>query len=320
MKPDFNFLKWLAYIVVRALARIGDLLSPEAANSAARGIGKALYYLLPGRRRVAMENLTIAFGEGLSKEGKNRIIKASFEHILVSLMEVFRISHVLKQGIEKSFTIRGLDHFEKALARKKGIIFIVSHIGSWEYLSFLFYLTGYPGSVLVKNVRNFYIFDWLNRLRRKTTLGIIHKEEAKPALREILRELSRNHIVAILMDQWAGNEEPWVDFFGRPASTTSIPARIALKTGCALVPGACLRKAPGQYEITLFPEVPVDSGTDDYLTVTRRLNQVIEAQIREHPEQWLWTHKRWKGKKKYPGTQPDGRTGQGPAGKAYAGF
>ena len=258
-----------------------------------------MFYLLPIRRRVALDNLTIAFADTLSKNKKKKIAKQAFEHMAISFMEIFRISKILEGDIKEIFTIKGLEHFEKALERKKGILFVVSHVGAWEYLAFLFYLTGYRCSVPVKEIRNSYIFDWLNAMRQRTTLNVISKLDPRAALKTVFYELAQNNVVALLIDQWAGNNEPWVDFFGKPASTTAMPARLAIKTGCALVPGACIRKSPGKYEITIFPEVPVDADSDDALAVTKRLNQSLEVQVRDNPEQWIWAHKRWKDKKIY---------------------
>ncbi|MDP3920682.1 MAG: lysophospholipid acyltransferase family protein [Candidatus Omnitrophota bacterium] len=294
-----QILWYTSYLFLRVLSGLINLLPAETAEAVARTIGRAIYYLLPGRRCVAMANLTIAFGDRVSVVEKKELTKRAFEHIAVNFMEVFRISRLLEGDVKETFTIKGLEHFDNALARKKGIIFVVSHIGSWEYLAFLFYLTGYPCAVVVKEVRNAYIFKWLNSMRRRATLNVIHKENTRSAIKAILCELSNNRIVAVLIDQWAGNDAPWVDFFGEAASTTAIPARLALKTGCALVPGACIRKASGKYEITIFPELPVSAKTEDLISVTKGLNHLLEKQIRENPEQWIWTHKRWKGKKIY---------------------
>ena len=116
----------------------------------------------------------------------------------------------------------------------------------------------------------------------------------------MLLELKKKKLVAILIDQWAGPEGLIVDFFGTPTSTTSIPARLARKTGAALVPGYCVRKSPGFYKIIIRPEVEVETGAEDFeRAITVQMNQQLEEQIRAYPDQWLWTHRRWK--KVHPG-------------------
>ncbi len=116
--------------------------------------------------------------------------------------------------------------------------------------------------------------------------------------REILTELRQNHLVAIVIDQWAGNEGVWSYFFNAPTSTTSLPARLAKRTGAALIPAYCIRTTSGQYEIRVQPEVTLkDDGNNWTKSMTNQLNYLLEQQIRAFPEQWVWTHKRWKNKK-----------------------
>lgn len=300
IEPGFSRdIAWrISYGFIRLLSWFVNLFPAAAAEHIARFFGRILFSVMGRRRKVALQNLEIAFGREKTVNELRSIAVAAFEHIAVSFMEVFRIDKILRQGVENIFTIKGKEYFDRALARGKGAVFIVSHIGSWEYLAFFFYLTGYKCSVVVKEVRNPYLFKWINEMRGRMTLNVIQKNNPHQALKAMLRELGENNVLAILIDQWAGNDEPWVDFFGKPASTTTMPARIALKTGCALVPGACIRQAPGKYEITIFPEIETDPS-DDSLELTRKLNRQLEAQIRDYAGQWTWTHKRWKGPKNY---------------------
>jgi KDO2-lipid IV(A) lauroyltransferase len=131
-------------------------------------------------------------------------------------------------------------------------------------------------------------------MRRVMTVVPVGKDNS---IRTILQELKRGHGVAILIDQWAGDEGLWIDFFNVGTSTTSIPARLAERTDCALVPAYCLRKEPGYYEIHLEEPIEWDTSRTDWENhITVKLNEALEKQIREHPEQWLWGHRRWKEK------------------------
>ena len=92
----------------------------------------------------------------------------------------------------------------------------------------------------------------------------------------------------------------WIDFFGKPTSTTSVPARLALRTGAALIPAYCLREASGQYRICIKPEVPIEGGPQDAeKATTSQLNRLLEKEFLEHPEQWIWNHRRWKDYSRY---------------------
>ncbi len=112
--------------------------------------------------------------------------------------------------------------------------------------------------------------------------------------------LKKNQLVAITIDQWAGNKGLWIDFFGRPPSTISILAHLAEKTRCAMVPAFCIHRGNGFYEIHIKPEMFLNEKKKNNVeNTTRELNHLLEQEILENPHQWLWTHKRWKAKKNY---------------------
>ena len=115
--------------------------------------------------------------------------------------------------------------------------------------------------------------------------------------KKIFSELKANHLVAIVIDQWAGADGLWTDFFGVPASTTSLPARLAERTGSAIVPAYCIRTGCGEYEIHIGPEASVKESANDWTReMTKELNHILEEQICAFPGQWMWTHRRWKNK------------------------
>lgn len=148
--------------------------------------------------------------------------------------------------------------------------------------------------MVVKTIRNPYLDRHLNAMRQMTTLKPIEK---KGSTRTVIQELRSNRGAALLIDQWAGPEGIWQPFFGHNTSTTSVPARLAKKTGCALVPAYCLRGKNHQFEIQIHPAVPQEQvGQLDETTLTHQLNALLEAQIRRYPEQWSWGHRRWKPK------------------------
>jgi Kdo2-lipid IVA lauroyltransferase/acyltransferase len=92
----------------------------------------------------------------------------------------------------------------------------------------------------------------------------------------------------------------WLDFFGTPTSTTSIPVRLARQTGAAIIPGYCIRVKPGHFQIKIQPEVAVNAhDTQSEENVTAKLNRLLEQEIRRHPEQWTWGHQRWKPIERY---------------------
>jgi KDO2-lipid IV(A) lauroyltransferase len=284
----FDYLK---YFLISGVVALANLLPIQVSYWLAKRVGDLSYLVMPKRRRIALENLSRAYGDTLSLKQKRKIARCSFEHVALSIVELFTVSGVLKNASEK-FSFEGTSYLDAAFEKGKGVILVISHVGSWEYLAFLPYLKKYPCSVVVKTLKNQLIDRMMNQCREKTLLHPIPK---KDAAKKILYEIHKNHLVAILIDQWAGHEGIRTDFFNVETSTTSIPVRIAEKTGCALVPAYCLRKEGGRYEIHI--EAPLDWDVRDpdwEKRVTQKLNQCLERQILAHPEQWLWGHRRWK--------------------------
>ena len=285
--PAWNYLE---YLVLRGFAGAVNLMSIGLSTRIARGVGNVLYWVLPGRRKVAFSNLEITYKDSLSPKEKEVIVRETFRNLCTSLMEFFRIPSMLAEAQDR-FQFEGTEYIDEAFKNNKGIILAISHIGSWEYLAFLPYLRGYPCSVVVRPSKNPYIDKWIESLREKTKLKPIDKLSAA---KKILKRLKQNELVAILTDQWAGHDGVWADFFGSPTSTTSIPARLAHRTNSIIIPAYCLRTSVGKYKIVICPPVEVPETEDYETTVTAKLNELLEAEIRKYPSQWSWAHKRWK--------------------------
>ena len=280
------------FYAVKSLFYLLNLVPLSLSGWIIKRAGDLFFYVSSKRRNIAFSNLTIAYGDALSSDQKNKIARKCFENGALSILELFLIKKIKKNALNR-FTMAGKQHFEEALSRGKGVIFVASHLGSWEYIGFAGYLKKVPHAVIVKKIKNKYLDEMIDSLRREIDSVPIPKINA---IRPTLTALRQNHGVGVLIDQWDGSDGIWIDFFGKSTSTTSLPARLAKKTGCALIPIYCLRKKIGQYEIQVLPEVPLSSGPDWEFDTTGRLNEILESQIRRYPEQWSWGHRRWKPK------------------------
>ncbi len=281
------------FYAVQAVATLLRLVPLSLSGWIVKRVADIYFFCSPTRRKITLENLTLAYGDTRSADQKRTIARRSFESQALSILELFVINK-MKQHAARRFSITGQQHFDEAVARGKGIVFVASHLGSWEYIGFGGYLKRYPCSPLVRHIKNPYLDTTIDVLRRAIDNVPILKGAS--ALRQTLGELRQNHGVAIVIDQWAGSEGLWIEFFGRATSTTSLPARLAHKTGCALIPIYCVRKTIGQYEIHILPAVPLPADPAWELHTTKRLNDILESQIRKHPEQWSWSHRRWRPK------------------------
>lgn len=290
--PGWHFFE---FILVSLLIGFLNLLPVTWVYAMSRFLGDAYFLFFPKRRKTVLENLDHAYGNSVSQEEKNKIARESIRNLTASLVDFFMTPATVKRA-EENFEFEGTEHLDRAFERGHGVIFVISHLGSWEYLAFLPYLRKYPCSVVVRNIRNPYLEKWSRENRRITGLNPIDREKS---VRRILTELKNNHLVAILIDQWAGPDGLWQKFFNKETSTTSVPARLAEKTKAALIPGYCLRMGAGKYKIVIHPEVPLAQGENWEADTTSALNRILEKEILKYPGQWTWAHRRWKDKSRY---------------------
>ena len=190
----------------------------------------------------------------------------------------------------------GLDHYLAARDRGKGVLVLTGHLGAWELSSFYHSLAGYPMGMVIRRLDNPLVDRMVNRIRCQHGNRVLHKDDFA---RGLLAAMRAGDTVGILMDT---NMTPpqglFVPFFGVAACTASGLARVALKTGAAVVPGFLLwEESEHRYVLHFYPELVLsDTGhaEADAAENTARFTAVIEGVIRQYPSQWLWMHRRWK--------------------------
>ncbi|MCI0354425.1 MAG: lysophospholipid acyltransferase family protein [Acidobacteria bacterium] len=273
-------------------------------RSAARGLCMALAWLvywLHGRlRRVGLRNLEIAFPEKSAGE-RRRIVKALFTHLGRQLAEFCLLPRYTKENVTETVLYDGLDNYDAARRRGRGVVILTAHLGGWELGSFVHSLNGHPMHIVVRALDNPYVNRLVDRYRTlhgNTTLDKLD------FARGLLGALRAGETVGILMDQ---NITPpqgvFVDFFGHKACTAGGLAKVALRTDAAVVPGFTIwDEQLRKYRISFDPALELLRSGDeeaDVISNTARFTRVIEDCARRYPEQWLWVHRRWK-------TRPEG--------------
>ena len=168
------------------------------------------------------------------------------------------------------------------------------HFGHWELTAYVQGLLGMPLSMIVCPLDNPLVERMFARQREGAGNRVISK---RPAAREMLRSVRDGGGVAILIDQDAHEGGVFVPFLGHPASTTPALARLALRTGAAVVPTFCIPEKHGRYRIVWEPPVEIELSGDrenDVRELTRRCSEILDSWVRRHPELWVWMHRRWK--------------------------
>jgi KDO2-lipid IV(A) lauroyltransferase len=282
--------------VVSGVGALIGRLPIGMAQALGAGLGRIAYWILPGRRRVALDNLTLVFGDTLSPEARATLARQSFEHLGMTAMECCRLFFGPAERLFARVRGQGLEYIGQAMARGRGIFFLTGHFGNWELLAATHGLAGFGLSVVVRPLDNPYLDTLIARARERSGLRAISKREAVQGVREAL---ARGECIGILLDQDAGRDGEFVPFLGRPASTSRALAVLALKTRAPVLPAFIHRLPDGGHELVLDPEIPLAITGDldhDIHVNTARFTAAIERHVRAHPEQWFWVHRRWKSR------------------------
>ncbi len=285
---------WLEYAAVWLLLNgLGFLPRPLARWLAAKVAG-VLYALSPKLRKTAETNLHIALPEWTEAQ-RDAVIRKMVRNLGWMAAEFARFPKYSKKNIEQIVVLDGNENFLEARNRGKGVLILTGHIGAWELSSFAHALYGYPLHFMARPLDNQRIDALVNSYRCASGNRAIFKNESARVMLKILKDAGT---IGVLADQnTMPDEAVFVDFFGKPASTTTGIARVALHTDAAVVPGyAVWDESIGKYRLKFEPTMDLIRTGDterDVRENTQRFTKVIEDIIRKYPDQWVWVHGRW---------------------------
>ena len=288
------------FVVVWLLVRGLGILPRSVARAIGAGIGWFAYRVLGRLRGIGMRNLEIAFPEKTVEE-REAILRKVYRNLGWQIAEFCLMSGYTKEYADKFVRYEGLENYVVARRKGRGVLVLTGHLGAWELSSFYHSLAGMPMGMVIRRLDNRLVDEFVNRIRCLHGNRILHKDDFA---RGLLAAMHRGETVGILMDT---NMTPpqglFVPFFGVEACTAAGMARIAMKTGAAVVPGFLLwEESEGKYVLRFGEELELVKTGDvgaDVVANTALFAAVTEAYVRAYPEQWLWLHRRWK-------TRPEG--------------
>jgi KDO2-lipid IV(A) lauroyltransferase len=290
----------LEYGGLRLLAgAVGALPRPVARLVGSR-LGAGAWALLRRLRAAGLRNLELAYPEKNEPERK-AILRGVYRSLGWQIGEFCKMAGYTKEQADKFIRYEGLEHYLAARDRGQGVLVLTGHLGAWELSSFYHSLAGYPMALVIRRLDNPRVDAWVNSIRCLHGNRVIHKDDFA---RGLLTAMQRGETVGILMDtNMTPPQGTFVPFFGVEACTASGMARVALRSGAAVLPGFLLWEAVEQrYVLRFGPEIELirtDDAERDIVANTALFTQTIETYIRRYPEQWLWVHRRWK-------TRPEG--------------
>lgn len=299
---EVKFRFRVEYLAAAGVLRVLGLLPRRVARGLCELLAVGSYFLWPRLRRVGLFNLRLAFPEW-SERDRRRVLFRTFRGFGRMLADFAHFPRLTRKNIEELIVYDGFEHYACAQARGKGVIFLTAHFGNWELSSFAHSLYGYPLNFTVRPMDNPLLDAMITRYRCLSGGRPVDKNDFA---RRALQALRQGEAVGVLMDtNMLPPEGIYVDFFGRLASTTSAPARLARKTGAALVLGLALwdpKLAKYRLHFEPVPWIRHDDSEEEIRVNTAHFNRLIEDQVRRYPDQWFWVHRRWKTRP--PGEPP----------------
>jgi KDO2-lipid IV(A) lauroyltransferase len=289
MRQRFEF--GLVWLLVKAMG----LLPRGMARNVGAGIGWLGYAATPRLRRVGLRNLELAFPEKPEAERKS-ILRGMYRQLGWQLAEFCHLPGYSLERANQFIRYEGLEHYLAAKQRGKGVLVLTGHLGAWELSSFYHSLAGYPMGMVIRKLDNPWVNRLVNDIRTQHGNRVLPKDDFA---RGLIAAMRAGETVGVLMDtNMTPPQGVFVDFFGRTACTASGVARVALRTGAAVLPGFLMwEPVEKTYVLHFLPELQlVDTGDTerDAATNTQMFTPALEQVIRQYPEQWLWVHRRWK--------------------------
>jgi KDO2-lipid IV(A) lauroyltransferase len=294
---------------VIVLLRLALATSAAVPLSAAHAIGRALgtlFYLLAARqRRRAVRNLIQCF-PALSRADARRTARRVFGNIGVNQLEMLRWLAGRADELKARIAVTGLEHLEEARAGGAGVIVLTAHVGNWDLLA-LWAASQWPLTIISKDIKHSVLNAFWMEQRRQAGLRIV---AARNSYRACLAALRRGEMLGFVLDQnMIRRDGIFVDFFGRPACTTPGLAMLSAHAGAPVMPAFMLRRRDGRHEVRMLPLLapPASRKPDAIAAATQQYTRLIEKVVRQHADQWIWMHRRWRTQPRAPqeaGPQP----------------
>jgi KDO2-lipid IV(A) lauroyltransferase len=296
-------VEWLEFFAVWVLVKIFGVLPRRASRRLGAGVGTVAYRLLGRLRRTGERNLELAY-PSVDPADRTRLLKKLYRNLGWQMAEFCQMPAYTRQNSAGFLRCEGLEHYLEARNTGRGVLIVTGHLGAWELSSFYHSLMGYPMSMVIRRLDNARLDRYVNRIRCLHGNRVLHKDDFA---RGLIGAMRKGDTVGILMDtNMTPPQGVFVDYFGHQACTASGLARVAAKTGAAVLPGFMVwEETENAYVLRFGEQLQLADTADaeaDVIANTQLCTTAIEEWVRKYPDQWLWVHRRWK-------TRPPGEPG-----------
>ena len=277
---------WLYRLASGALC----LLPLSAVFRLGWALGTVTFYVSGKYRRLVLRNLGIAFGGEKSPAELRALARKHFATLGANLLSSIKLPRLSREEIERVVKVEGIGTMDEGIIANGGFVMVISHLGNWEMFAQLTPIVfKCKVGTIYQALGNSHIDAEVRRDRARLGLSLFERKEGFTAASKFIRE---GGAVGVLIDQHAGDAGMWLPFFSRLASSSTLAATLALRTDAWLVPAAVYTDGVARWRCVIREQMKPHGQTAG--TITKRINEMLEEQIREQPEDWFWVHNRWK--------------------------
>lgn len=272
---------------------VARLLPTGLSYAIAARIGDVVFYTWHEKRRAALANMRMVFGDGADPRLVWRTARQTYRNYLKYTVDFLRFSGLTADDIRRCTSYEGEEHLADALAGGKGVLFVGMHFGHFDWGGAMMAIKGYPVSVVVDTFEPPKLNELIQRQRVEKGLKVIPIEIAG---RAVLRSLRQGDVLGLLVDRPLPGEGVKVDFFGAPIEIPAGAATLAIKTGAPIVPGYMVRVKGNRFHGVVMPKIEFRPSGDlrqDVAALTQKMVSALELSVRRHPEQWYMFRRMW---------------------------
>lgn len=295
MKESWKKIRYrLEWLGVLLLAKCVPLLPRLVCARFSEALGTLAYYMDRRGRAVSLSNLELALGNQCSPEERKRIARGSYQTFVRSMMDLFWSSRLTPQNYSRYIHLEGVEHFLERHRQKSGAIFIMTHLGNfeWTHMSVAFY--GYPGWGVAENFKNPLLDDIFRRLRGVAGNNVLDQEHSMVRL---LKQVKRGGIAGMLIDLNLSPDQPSVilESFGMKTCATFLHALLQQRTGAPVFPIHAIPLKDGTQRVIVH--APLEFSPEASVAeIAQVCWNFFEPKIRENPHLWMWAYKHWRYK------------------------
>jgi lipopolysaccharide heptosyltransferase II len=284
-------LEYFVYLIYRTGFALISLIPLRAAFALGNALGFCAWLAAGNYRRLAFRNIQIAFGSDKSPREMRRFVRRHFQRLGANLLCTVKLTRTAPEKILESVTVENIEAMAREFRAGTPVVLVLSHMATWELFAQLMpKFVGFVRNASVyQKLGNRFIDEHVRASRSRTGLELFDRREGFQPVIDLLRSGGG---VGILSDQHAGDQGTWTPFFGRLASTSPLPALLAKRSRAAVIAAAVYTTGPARWRMVFTERFDIPGASIE--TLTSKINEIIEQQVRLAPEDWFWVHNRWK--------------------------